>query len=199
MVDWIDSDGFRANVGIVLMRGDGQLFLGGRTGGRGWQFPQGGVRPGEPLLDALYRELHEEVGLEPADVDVLAQTRDWLRYRLPPRYVRRASLPLCVGQKQRWFLLRFTGNESRLRFDATGEPPEFDRWRWVEYWDPIKEVVYFKRQVYRRALHELGRRVYPSGLPAYPAWWQADAEAVTGKGGRSRGSRPQRAPASAPR
>ena len=159
MVDCIDSEGFRANVGIVLMRGDGQLFLGGRTGGRGWQFPQGGVRPGEPLLDALYRELHEEVGLEPADVEVVAQTRDWLRYRLPPRYVRKTSLPLCVGQKQRWFLLRFKSSESRLRFDATGEPPEFDRWRWVEYWDPIREVVYFKRQVYRRALHELGRRV----------------------------------------
>ena len=159
----------------------------------------GSSRPGEPLLDALYRELHEEVGLEPADVEVVAQTRDWLRYRLPPRYVRKTSLPLCVGQKQRWFLLRFKSSESRLRFDATGEPPEFDRWRWVEYWDPIREVVYFKRQVYRRALHELGRRAYPSGLPAYPAWWDADRAQATGKGGQSRESRPRRATATVPR
>ncbi len=171
MSDWIDGDGYRANVGIILMRGDGQLFLGGRAGGRGWQFPQGGVRPGEDLHAALYRELHEEVGLRPDDVELVAQTRTWLRYRLPPRYVRKHSLPLCIGQKQRWFLLRFKAADSQLRFDATGEPPEFDRWRWVEYWDPIREVVYFKRQVYRKALHELGRRAYPSGLPAYPAWW----------------------------
>ena len=63
MSDVIDTEGFRANVGIVLMRGAGEVFLGRRTGGRGWQFPQGGVRRGEQLEEALYRELHEEVGL----------------------------------------------------------------------------------------------------------------------------------------
>ena len=199
MADWIDGDGYRANVGIILMRGDGQVFLGGRTGGRGWQFPQGGVRPGEDLVEALYRELHEEVGLEPGDVDIVAQTRAWLRYRLPSRYVRKHSQPLCVGQKQRWFLLRFKACESRLRFDATGEPPEFDRWRWVEYWDPIREVVYFKRQVYRKALHELGRRAYPAGLPAYPEWWPQEGSTATATDGRSPGSQSPAARATAPR
>src|SRR4029079_18530055 len=105
MSDLIDADGFRADVGIILMQYD-QVFLGRRTGGRGWQFPQGGVRRGEELEQALYRELHEEVGLPQADVELMGGTGDWRRYRLPPRYVRRNRRPMCIGQKQRWFLLR---------------------------------------------------------------------------------------------
>ena len=113
MNDFIDADGFRANVGIVLMREDRQVFLGGRTGGRGWQFPQGGVQQRETPEEALYRELKEEVGLEPKDVKLVAGTRNWLRYRLPKQYVRKNSNPPCIGQKQRWFLLKFTGSEDR--------------------------------------------------------------------------------------
>jgi putative (di)nucleoside polyphosphate hydrolase len=177
--DWIDAQGYRANVGIVLMRDDGSVFLGGRTGGRGWQFPQGGIRRGETDEAALFRELEEEVGLLPADVDVLGRTSDWIRYRLPRHYVRRNSTPLCIGQKQRWFLLRFRGTEDRVRFDRTVEPPEFDQWRWVEYWDPIREVIYFKRDVYRRALHELGKVAFPAGLPPYPGWWDEAFEPST--------------------
>lgn len=170
--DWIDSQGFRANVGIMLVRGDGQLFLGGRSGGRGWQFPQGGIRQGEALEHALYRELAEETGLAPGDVDLVASTRGWLRYRLPRQFLRRESTPLCIGQKQRWFLLRFEGPESLLRLDSTDEPPEFDRWRWVDWWEPVREVIYFKRRVYSRALHELGETLWPGALPAYPDWWK---------------------------
>lgn len=177
MTDWIDGQGFRANVGIVLMRDDGQVFLGGRTGGKGWQFPQGGIRRGESVEGALFRELEEEVGLQAGDVDVLGSTSDWLRYRLPRQYVRRHSVPLCIGQKQRWFLLRFRGGEEQVRFDRTLEPPEFDRWRWAEYWDPVREVIYFKREVYRRALHELGKIAFPTGLPPYPEWWATGAAA----------------------
>jgi putative (di)nucleoside polyphosphate hydrolase len=164
--DTIDRDGYRANVGIILTRGSGELFLGGRVGGRGWQFPQGGVNRGEPVDAALFRELHEEIGLQPSDVEVLGSTRGWLRYRLPRQYVR----DRCIGQKQRWFLLKLIGDESALRFDTTGQP-EFERWRWSEFWTPVREVVYFKRRVYVRALHELGRLIYPQGLPPYPAWW----------------------------
>ena len=109
MSDLIDAQGFRANVGIVLIRDAGDVFLGGRSDGRGWQFPQGGVRQQESPEEALYRELREEVGLEPDDVELLAATRSWLRYRLPGRYVRRRSRPMCIGQKQRWFLLRMRG------------------------------------------------------------------------------------------
>jgi putative (di)nucleoside polyphosphate hydrolase len=170
MTDLIDAQGFRANVGIVLIRDGGDVFLGGRSDGRGWQFPQGGVQREESPEQALFRELREEVGLEPADVEVLATTRSWLRYRLPRRYVRRRSQPLCIGQKQRWFLLRMLGGEDRLRFDLTGQP-EFDSWRWVDYWSPVREVIYFKRNVYARALEELGRQAFPDGPPPRPDWW----------------------------
>jgi len=170
MSDLIDAEGFRANVGIVLIRDGGDVFLGGRSDGRGWQFPQGGVQAEESAEQALYRELREEVGLEPDDVEVLAATRNWLRYRLPRRYVRRRSKPLCIGQKQRWFLLRMLGGEERLRFDVTRQP-EFDSWRWVDYWSPVREVIYFKRVVYARALEELGSRAFPDGPPPRPDWW----------------------------
>ena len=173
MSDYIDSQGFRANVGIVLMRDGGELFLGGRRDGRGWQFPQGGVRRHEHPEQALFRELHEEVGLGPADVELLASTGRWLRYRLPRQYVRRRGSPLCIGQKQRWFLLRMLADESRLNFEATAEP-EFDSGRWVDYWSPVREVIYFKRAVYARALQELGERAFEAGPPPHPDWWSED-------------------------
>jgi putative (di)nucleoside polyphosphate hydrolase len=164
--DYIDRHGFRANVGIVLTRGAGELFLGGRVGGRGWQFPQGGVNRGERVEEALFRELMEEIGLEQSDVRVLGSTRGWLRYRLPRQYVR----DRCIGQKQRWYLLELLSGEDKFRFDSTDQP-EFDRWRWVDFWTPVKEVVYFKRRVYARALHDLGNLIFPDGLPPYPDWW----------------------------
>jgi putative (di)nucleoside polyphosphate hydrolase len=172
MDDLIDRQGFRANVGIVLMHADGRLFIGRRSGGRGWQFPQGGMRDGENAEDSLFRELHEEIGLQAQDVQIIGSSRRWLRYRLPGKYQRRGQRPLCIGQKQLWFLLRLRGEESAIRFDCSEQPPEFDRWRWVDYWQPIREVIYFKRGVYSRALHELGRQAFPGGLPPYPSWWQ---------------------------
>lgn len=173
MTDLIDSTGYRANVGIILLRegpkGGKELLLGGRPDGRGWQFPQGGVHLGESVEAALYRELNEEVGLEEEDVELLGSTRSWLRYSLPAKY-RRRTAPACVGQKQRWFLLRLKGSEEKLRFDAT-DTPEFDQCRWVSYWTPVREVIYFKRRVYSRALHELAPLAFPEGPPPYPRWW----------------------------
>lgn len=101
----------------------------------------------------MYRELMEEVGLQAADVEVIASTRGWLRYRLPRRLVRRDSRPTCIGQKQVWFMLRLLADDSHVRFDATNHP-EFDSFRWVDYWLPAQEVVHFKRGVYNRALRE---------------------------------------------
>ena len=170
MTDLIDSEGFRANVGIVLMRGSGEVFLGRRARGRGgWQFPQGGMREGEELEQALFRELHEEVGLTPEDVTVLGRTEGWLTYRLPSRYVRRNTHPVCIGQKQRWFLLRLKRDDVRFALDATPEP-EFDHWRWTGYWEPIREVVYFKQAVYAQALQELAPVAFPQGGAAPPDW-----------------------------
>ena len=191
--DYIDSQGFRANVGIVLIRDDGRVFLGGRAGARGWQFPQGGIQQGERAETALYRELQEEIGLEEQDVEELGRTRGWLRYRLPPQFRRRHATPVCIGQKQRWYLLRLKGPESRLRFDATQHPAEFDRWRWADYWEPVREVIYFKRRVYARALQELGSYAFPAGPPPLPDWWQertglpargGEAPAPAAEGGR---------------
>lgn len=175
--DHIDSDGFRANVGIILSNDDGRLLLAGRVGSKGWQFPQGGMLDGESPRQAMYRELHEEVGLTADDVSVLGETVDWLRYRLPDRFIRHGSTPLCIGQKQRWFLLRLTGPEDRVNFEQT-DTPEFDRWRWVDFWHPVKEVIYFKRRVYAQALNELGPHLYPGGLPPQPRWWPKRWRAV---------------------
>ena len=178
--DWIDDEGFRANVGIILSNADGELMLGGRVGRKGWQFPQGGMLIGEAPEQAMFRELEEEIGLLCDDVEVLGVTREWLRYRLPERFIRRNSKPLCIGQKQRWFMLRLTSSADRLRFDL-GDEPEFDRVRWVDFWRPVNEVIYFKRRVYARALHELGPNVYPDGLPPRPRWWPKRWRAVFDK------------------
>ncbi|HYW05245.1 MAG TPA: RNA pyrophosphohydrolase [Gammaproteobacteria bacterium] len=160
----IDADGFRPNVGIILANGDGCVFWGRRIGQDAWQFPQGGIDTDETPEEALYRELHEEVGLHREHVEILGSTRGWLRYYLPRRYVRRRSRPLCIGQKQVWFLLRFLGSESDVSLDRTGSP-EFDDWRWVDYWRPPHEVVFFKRRVYRRALAELAPLIRPEPAP----------------------------------
>lgn len=168
--DRIDSEGYRANVGIIVCNGSGKLLLAGRIGQNGWQFPQGGMQDGESAEEAMFRELKEEVGLDAEDVEILGSTRDWLRYRLPEKFLRRGSKPLCIGQKQRWFVLRLISAEQNVQLD-TCDAPEFDRWRWVEYWKPVNEVIYFKRRVYARALHELGPHIFPQGVPPRPRWW----------------------------
>ena len=159
----IDRDGFRANVGMVLLNDAGQVFWGRRVGVSGWQFPQGGIRPDETPEDAMFRELEEEVGLGPEQVEVVGCTRRWLRYRLPERFIRRHQTPLCIGQKQIWFALRLVVDETEVRLNLT-DSPEFQEWRWVEYWQPADEVIRFKRGVYRRALRELANLA--AGHPA---------------------------------
>jgi len=153
----IDSDGYRPNVGIILSNDAGQLLWARRVGGRdAWQFPQGGIQPNEEPEAALFRELKEEVGLNPADVTLLASTKGWLRYRLPEKFIRQRDDGLvCIGQKQKWFFLRMNTEDSAIRFDNGDEVPEFDHWQWVSYWYPIDKVVSFKRGVYRKALMEL--------------------------------------------
>ncbi len=151
----IDSDGFRPNVGIMLANDRGQLLWARRVGGRdAWQFPQGGIDKGESPEQALYRELHEEVGLSRHSVEILGATRGWLRYRLPKRFVRKGQNPVCIGQKQKWFLLRMLEEDASVQLDLNAKP-EFDHWQWVSYWYPLDQVISFKREVYRRAMKEL--------------------------------------------
>lgn len=160
----IDPEGFRPNVGIILSNTERRLFWGRRIGQNAWQFPQGGINAQESPLDAMFRELEEEVGLLSHQVTVLGSTKGWLRYRLPKRFIRRHCGPICIGQKQRWFLLRVDCGEEAFCLDGC-EKPEFDAWRWVRYWQPLREVVYFKRRVYERALDELAPLLYPEGTP----------------------------------
>ncbi len=151
----IDDNGYRLNVGIILVNQDNQLFLGRRVGHEdAWQFPQGGIRPNETPQQALFRELKEEIGLDPGHVRVLGKTEDWLCYDLPKRLIRQNTSPLCIGQKQRWFMLGLVGDESHINLQAS-HTPEFEEWRCVPYWQPVHEVVSFKKDVYQQALIEL--------------------------------------------
>ncbi len=166
----IDSEGYRANVGIILCNSERRLFWAKRIRQRSWQFPQGGIHWNESPEEAMFRELTEEVGLRPQHVEIIGFTKGWLKYRLPNRLIRRQSKPTCIGQKQVWFLLRMVGNESDVRLDIS-ERPEFDHWRWVDYWYPLKAVVPFKRHVYWRALHELAPLLFPDirTMPRLPS------------------------------
>jgi putative (di)nucleoside polyphosphate hydrolase len=153
----IDSDGFRANIGIMIANAKGELLWARRVGQDAWQFPQGGIQRNESPTQALFRELEEEVGLTESQVEVIASTRGWLRYRLPQRLLRRDSKPLCIGQKQKWYLLKMLADDKAIRFD-NDQKPEFDDWRWVSYWYPLGQVITFKREVYRMALKELSAK-----------------------------------------
>jgi putative (di)nucleoside polyphosphate hydrolase len=155
----VDADGYRPNVGIVVANDRGQVLWARRVGGHdAWQFPQGGINPDETPEEALYRELHEEVGLEQHCVQIVACTTGWLHYRLPRRLRRYDSAPEFKGQKQKWFLLKMLASDECVC--VTHSPkPEFDHWRWVSYWYPVSQVVEFKREVYRRALKELAPRL----------------------------------------
>jgi putative (di)nucleoside polyphosphate hydrolase len=150
----IDADGFRPNVGIILANDQGRLLWARRVGQDAWQFPQGGIGKGESPEQALYRELQEEIGLTQESVKLVACTRGWLRYRLPKRYIRKGQKPLCIGQKQKWFLLQMLAEDEAVNVSEHPKP-EFDEWRWVSYWYPLTQVISFKREVYRSALKEL--------------------------------------------
>jgi putative (di)nucleoside polyphosphate hydrolase len=150
----IDSQGYRPNVGIIICNPKGQLLWAKRISQEAWQFPQGGVKHGERLQQALYRELKEEVGLTPKDVEIVSSTKGWLYYELPKNLIRHNSTPLCIGQKQRWYLLKLRSPETQINV-SSNKTPEFDDWQWVSFWYPLSQVIDFKREVYRQALKEL--------------------------------------------
>jgi len=161
----LDRDGYRPNVGIILANARNEVFWGKRVHQHAWQFPQGGIKHGETPVQAMYRELEEEIGLARAHVRILGRTRDWLRYEVPEKWsksLKDADAAPAVarhpyrGQKQIWFLLRMTGRDCDVKLRGSGHP-EFDAWRWHEYWVPVDAVIEFKREVYRQALLELHR------------------------------------------
>ena len=150
----IDEDGYRLNVGIIVMNGQQKLLWAKRRRSRNaWQFPQGGIKEGEAPIDAMYRELKEELGLDSESVSVLAETKDWHVYHLPEKFRRKHTIPLCVGQKQRWFLLRLDADDSAVQLTLSATR-EFKDWRWVSYWKPLEQVIDFKKEVYKEVLTE---------------------------------------------
>jgi len=161
----LDREGYRPNVGIILTNQRHEVFWGKRIREHSWQFPQGGIKKGETPEQAMFRELYEEVGLKPEHVRILGRTRDWLRYDVPQHWVRRAWRGTYKGQKQIWFLLRLVGRDSDICLRATAKP-EFDAWRWSDYWAPLESVIEFKREVYHRALTELAHYLFREVEPA---------------------------------
>lgn len=150
----LDREGFRPNVGIILCNAKNEVFWGKRIREHSWQFPQGGIKRGESPVQAMYRELHEEIGLKPEHVRILGRTKGWLRYEVPMQWIKREWRGSYRGQKQIWFLLRLVGHDSDVSLRTT-DKPEFDAWRWNEYWVPLDVVIEFKRDVYMLALKEL--------------------------------------------
>ena len=152
----IDKDGYRPNVGIVVINNSNQVLFAKRKNQSMWQFPQGGIDNNEDDIEACYRELDEEVGLKKADVTILAKTPKWLRYNLPDIHKSKDNF---IGQKQVWFLLKINCNDNNIKLDKHFDI-EFDDWEWVDYWKPIAEVINFKRAVYEDMLKSFAPVVF---------------------------------------
>ncbi|MEM1086747.1 MAG: RNA pyrophosphohydrolase [Pseudomonadota bacterium] len=159
-----DPSRYRANVGLAVFSSVGYVFVGRRINGRGafqWQLPQGGVDKGEEPAEAALRELEEEIGVAPKLVEILQETDDWLYYDFPIELRRRMGGPY-LGQRQKWFALRFKGSDSDVRLDK--HKPEFDAWRWANLSEIPDLIVPFKRPVYQ----EISKRFIP--------WTETDAK-----------------------
>jgi len=143
---------YRPNVGVVLFNRAGLVFVARRADMPnaegpvgGWQLPQGGIDKGEDPRVAVFRELEEEIGTRKAEV--IAEHPDWLTYDLPPDLLGVAWRGQYRGQRQRWFAMRFTGEDNDIRLDLDPHP-EFDAWRWVRLWELPRLAVRFKRPIY---------------------------------------------------
>lgn len=153
---------YRPCAGVVLMNADGLVFAGQRIDSQGaWQMPQGGIDKGETPAQAALRELTEETGVSPDRVEMLEEAPDWVFYDLPPELLGKVWKGKFGGQKQKWFLLRFLGDDSDIRIDT--DYPEFDRWRWMSPDELITHIVPFKRDVYRQVFALFGDRLAGGG------------------------------------
>ena len=165
----LDRDGYRPNVGIMICNTSNQLFWAKRVKEQAWQFPQGGIKPGESPKEAMYRELLEEVGLSPEHVKILGRSEDWIHYNVPSNWIRRDLRDSYKGQKQIWFLIQLLVGDHHINIHKT-ESPEFDDWHWVDYWKPVDHVIPFKREAYFTALNEL-LTLLPQNAPI-PSYWE---------------------------
>ncbi|MBR6001045.1 MAG: RNA pyrophosphohydrolase [Oxalobacter sp.] len=177
----LDREGYRPNVGIILVNTNNEVWWGKRIREQSWQFPQGGIKHGETPEQAMYRELREETGLLREHVEIIGRTQNWLRYDVPQHFIRREIRGHYRGQKQIWFLLRMLGRDSDVDLRGIAETPEFDAWRWHPYWVPLDAVIEFKRHVYLQALQELSRflpQLVGSTGGRYPGYTVEDGQVV---------------------
>ena len=150
----IDEDGYRPNVASVIINKDNKILWAKRVDEDNWQFPQGGIQKGETPEQAMYREVYEEVGLKKNSFTILGRSADWLKYDVPEKFVKTYWQGRYKGQKQIWFLLKFIGSDDLINLNLH-DSPEFDDWKWENFWHPLQDVVDFKKEVYSAALNEL--------------------------------------------
>jgi putative (di)nucleoside polyphosphate hydrolase len=152
---------YRPCVGTMVLNADGLAFIGRRSSGpehtdltHEWQMPQGGIDPGEDPWQAAVRELYEETSIR--SVEKLAEARDWLSYDLPEAVAAQAWGGRYRGQTQKWFALRFTGQDSEIDIanPGGGHRPDFFQWRWEPPQNLVDLIVPFKRKIYERLLAE---------------------------------------------
>lgn len=170
----LDKNGYRPNVGIILTNPLKQVFWGKRCRQHSWQFPQGGINRGESPRQAMIRELYEELGVKASKINILGRTQDWVYYNVPEHLIRKDLRGIYHGQKQIWFLLEFTGKNSDIDLNLSGHP-EFEAWRWNDYWVPLNDLIGFKRDVYRKTLLELAPLLFKTKrqLTPPPNWEKA--------------------------
>ena len=143
---------YRPCAGVVLINGEGRVFAGHRIDNPSdaWQMPQGGIDEGEDPRQAALRELVEETGVSPDKVQVLAETPGWVYYDLPPELLGKVWKGRYGGQRQKWVLMRFLGQDADIRIDT--DHPEFQEWRWMPAAALLENIVPFKRGVYEEVL-----------------------------------------------
>ena len=148
----IDSEGMRHNVCIILCNEQGKIFLAKRVNKDAWQFPQGGINKGEEPVEAMYREMHEEIGVNKNEVKLISESTNWFRYKIPKKIVDMNNYKY-IGQKQKSFLVKVP-KDLKFNFKNSEEPQEFDDFTWVNYWFPIHKTIFFKKHAYRNMLVE---------------------------------------------
>ncbi|VFP80345.1 RNA pyrophosphohydrolase [Candidatus Erwinia haradaeae] len=155
----INRNGYRLNVGIIIYNIKGQVLWAKRTDQYFWQFPQGGIKIYETPKMAMYRELFEEVGLTQQDVHIDYESNNWIQYTFPKKLIRWKTKPLCIGQKQKWYLVRLLCSDEFINI-KNNKTSKFDYWKWVSYWYPIRQIVPFKRYVYRQIMKEFSKKLF---------------------------------------
>ena len=149
-----NNEGYRPNVAMVVINSMNKVLICRRKNTRTWQFPQGGIDNGEDIKKAMYRELSEEVGLSKDDVSLVGESEGTITYDIPKTIRSKVLGGKFKGQEQKWFLLKLKKDNSEIKLDNEAFP-EFDKYEWVSFWQPLNRIVDFKREAYRKALSEL--------------------------------------------